>query len=41
MKQSFFSESFEAPHPKLCMDFNETFLELNMEEAFLERLLDL
>ena len=41
MKQSFFRERFEDPFPKLYVDFNDTFLELNMEEAFLERLLDL
>ena len=40
MKQSFFSESFEDPFPKLYVSFNSIFLELNMEEAFLERLLN-
>lgn len=40
MKQSFFSESFEAPFPKLYVSFNSTFLELNMEEAFLEVLIN-
>jgi hypothetical protein len=39
MKQSFFSESFEDPFPKLYVSFNSTFLELNMEESFLENLL--
>ena len=38
MKQSFFTESFEDPFPKLYVSFNSTFLELNMEEAFLEKL---
>ena len=38
MKQSFFNESFEDPFPKLSVNFNDTFLELNMEEAFLEKL---
>ena len=38
MKQSFFNESFEDPFPKLYVNFNDTFLELNMEEAFLEKL---
>lgn len=41
MKQSFFNESFEDPFPMLYVNFNDTFLELNMEEVFLERLLDL
>ena len=40
MKQSFFSESFEDPFPKLYVSFNNTFLELNMEEAFLEVLIN-
>ena len=38
MKQSFFSEHFENPFPMLYVNFNDTFLELNMEEAFLEKL---
>ena len=38
MKQSFFNEGFEDPFPKLYVNFNDTFLELNMEEAFLEKL---
>ena len=38
MKQSFFSERFENPFPMLYVNFNDTFLELNMEEAFLEKL---
>lgn len=38
MKQSFFNESFEDPFPVLYVNFNDTFLELNMEEAFLEKL---
>ena len=41
MKQSFFNEGFEDPFPKLSVNFNDTFLELNMEEAFLEQLADL
>ena len=40
MKQSFFNESFEDPFPKLYVNFNDTFLELNMEEAFLEVLIN-
>lgn len=40
MKQSFFNEGFEDPFPKLYVDFNDTFLELNMEEAFLEKLVN-
>ena len=40
MKQSFFNESFEDPFPKLCVNFNDTFLELNMEEAFLEGIIE-
>ena len=39
MKQSFFNESFEDPFPMLYVNFNDTFLELNMEECFLEKLL--
>ena len=39
LKQSFLNESFEDPFPKLYVSFNSTFLELNMEESFLENLL--
>ena len=40
MKQSFFNEGFEDPFPELCVDFNDTFLELNMEEAFLKQMIE-
>ena len=40
MKQSFFSESFEDPFPMLYVNFNDTFLELNMEEAFLKQMIE-
>ena len=41
MKQKFFSNGFEEAFPMLQVNFNDTFLELNMEEAFLEQLADL
>lgn len=40
MKQSFFNEGFEDPFPKLYVNFNDTFLELNMEEAFLKQMIE-
>ena len=40
MKQKFFNEGYKEAFPKLQVNFNGTFLELNMEEAFLEKLIE-
>jgi hypothetical protein len=40
MKQSFFSESFEDPFPKLYVNFNGESFELNTEESFLKQMIE-
>ena len=40
MKQKFFNEGYKEAFPKLQVNFNGTFLELNMEEAFLEGIIE-
>lgn len=40
MKQKFFSNGFEEAFPMLQVNFNDTFFELNTEEAFLKQMIE-
>ena len=40
MKQKFFNEGYKEAFPLLQVNFNDTFFELNTEEAFLKQMIE-